>query len=77
MNSTNSTEGPNPTTANAVQTLVPTHGAEKISDSTYWTIHGVSLALAVISVIVIFAIKGPRRKDATIAMMAAQRTTST
>ncbi len=73
MNSPTTAATPNITPVATTQTVVPTHGAEKLSDSTYWAIHGVSFAIVVIAIIWIFAVKGPRRKEAIIAMMAEQK----
>jgi hypothetical protein len=56
------------------QATVKTHGAESISDSTYWTAHGIALALVCIAVVWVFAAKGPRRKEALAELRAQEKT---
>jgi hypothetical protein len=65
-----------PVAPTSSQATVRTHGAESISDSAYWTAHGIALALVCIAIIWIFAAKGPRRKEA-LAELSAQENTST
>jgi hypothetical protein len=64
---------PSVTPLATTQAVVRTHGAEKLSDSTYWTIHGISFAIVVVAIVWIFVAKGPRRKEAIIELIAEQK----